>query len=447
MNTDFKTAILTNSQLKSGCRLTAGLWLALASFALPTRADVLISTNGERFVGTIVTETTNTVVFESELGGRLTLVPTQIRKLERTVTGETNAPVVPVALATNRPPPTASNNLSWTPPGVGHDGADWIQLKSGEWLRGELKYIQHKDVEFDSDELEEQSLKLKDIRQVYTAHRVLTQVEGQEPVYGVVVVSNDVVTVKGPETTVSLAREELMGITPGGGNKKIRYWSGNATVGISLQSGNNSQKTINTSAELGRRTPSTTLLLEYLGNYSQVDDVKNANNNRGNLTYDIRLSRAWFVRPLDFECYHDPLINIAYRLRGGVGAGYYLFDRPGLEWRVSAGPGFQYTRFDTVEPGEAESSSTAAGTLQSYFEYDLTRRLTFKQLLQSTFTDREAGQYTHHTVSTLEFEIKHHLNLDVSFIWDYLQNPQARSDGSIPEKSDRYLTVGLNVRF
>jgi hypothetical protein len=419
----------------------------LVTFTLPARADVLISTNGERFVGTVIEETTNIVVFESNLGGRLILFPGQIRKLERTVPGETNAAPVPATIATNKPARPASTNLDWLPPGVGLDGADWIQFKSGEWLRGELKYIQHKDVEFDSDELEEQSLKLKDIRQVYTAHRMLTRVEGQEPVYGIVVVSNDVVTVKGPEATVNLAREELMGITPGSENNKIRYWSGKVTVGATLQSGNNSQKTINTSAELARRTPSTTLLLEYLGNYSQVDNVKNANNNRGNLTYDIRLNRDWFVRPVDFECYHDPLINISYRLTGAVGAGYYIFDRPGLEWRVSAGPGFQYTRFDTVEPGEPHSASTAVGGVQSYFEYDLTRRLTLKQSLQCMFTDREAGQYTHHTVSTLEFEIKHHLNLDVSFIWDYLQYPEPRSDGDVPERSDYYLTVGLSVRF
>jgi hypothetical protein len=50
-------------------------------------------------------------------------------------------------------------------------------------------------------------------------------------------------------------------------------------------------------------------------------------------------------------------------------------------------------------------------------------------------------------VTTLEFEIKRHLNLDVSFIWDYLQNPQTRSDGAIPQKSDYYLTVGFGVRF
>ena len=50
-------------------------------------------------------------------------------------------------------------------------------------------------------------------------------------------------------------------------------------------------------------------------------------------------------------------------------------------------------------------------------------------------------------MTTLQFEVKRHLDLDVSLIWDYLQNPQVKSDGIIPQKSDLYLTVGFGVRF
>ena len=82
--------------------------------------------------------------------------------------------------ATN-PPASAA---AWKPPGVGHDGSDWVQLKSGEWLRGELKYVQNKKVEFDSDEMEEQTLKLKDVSKLYSAHRVFTQFENEKPAYG-----------------------------------------------------------------------------------------------------------------------------------------------------------------------------------------------------------------------------------------------------------------------
>jgi hypothetical protein len=429
------------------CVLSFWLALVLAAFAGPARADVLISTNGERFVGTVIEETTNLVVFQSDLSGRLTLYPSEIRKLERAVPGETNAPApAPVVVSTNRPPPTASTNLAWVPPAAGRDDADWIQLKSGEWLRGQLKYIQDKEVQFDSDELDEQTFKLKNVRQVYTTHQVYTLFEGQTPVLGKVVLSNNIVMVLGPEG-VSQPLELLTGITPSGGKTGIRNWSGRASLGIMLQSGNNSQTTVSTSAELARRTPNTTLRLNYLGNFSQVNSVQNANNDRVNLSYDVRLNRDWFVRPVQFEYFHDSVANIAYRLTGGVAAGYYIFDRNDLKWTISAGPSFQYTRFDTVEADQPDTASTPAGVFQSDFSYDLTSRLTIIQTLQTMGTKRDAGQYTHHAVTTLEFEIKRHLNLDVSFIWDYLQNPQTRSDGAIPQKSDYYLTIGFGARF
>ena len=47
-----------------------------------------------------------------------------------------------------------SQNQAWdafVPP---LDKFDWIQLKSGEWLKGELKVLYDKKLEFDSDELD-----------------------------------------------------------------------------------------------------------------------------------------------------------------------------------------------------------------------------------------------------------------------------------------------------
>jgi hypothetical protein len=419
-------------------------WSALFLGALPliACADVLVGTNGERFVGTVVEETATNVVFESELAGRLVFPQAKIRDLLRAPTSEeTNMPVASI-IVTNMP----TNSVSWKPPGVGHDGSDWVQLKSGEWLRGELKYIQNKEVEFDSDEMDQQTLKLKDVSKLYSAHRVFTQFVNQEPVYGMVVISNNLVIVNGAEP-LSLHRDLLIGITPSGGKTGIRNWSGDFSLGLSLQSGNNEQTTLTTSAELARRTPNTTFLIDYLGNYSQVNNVQSANNDRVNSSYDIRLNQDWFLRPVQLEYYHDSLANIAYRLTGGASVGYYIFDRSGLEWTVAAGPGYQYTRFSTVEADQADNASTPAAVLTSDFKQDITQRLTFKQSWQSIFTKEQAGQYSHHAVTTLEFEVKKHLNLDVSFVWDYLQNPQTRSDGAVPQKSDYYLTVGFGVRF
>jgi len=44
-------------------------------------------------------------------------------------------------------------NQAWLPPTPKPEKFDWIQLKSGEWLKGELKVLYDKKLEFDSDEL------------------------------------------------------------------------------------------------------------------------------------------------------------------------------------------------------------------------------------------------------------------------------------------------------
>jgi len=421
------------------------LVLALGSVVLMAQADVLIGTNGERFVGKVVEEKADAVVFESELGGRMTIPRTRIRGVEQTTPAAPTPVVEPAAALSSPAKAAASTNLMWLPPGIGHDGFDWIQFKSGEWLRGRLKYIQDRKVEFDSDQLKDLSLDLKDVRQVYPAKPLFTKFDGRDQIYGSVVVSNDVVTVYGPER-VSLPREQLTGITPGG-KREIDFWSGNFSAGLNLQAGNTRQVTESASAELARRTPATVAQLNYLGNFSEVNGNQNANNHRLNGNYDIRLNHNWFLRPLQFEYYRDQLANIAHQATAGVGIGYYIFDRQGLEWVLSGGPGYQYTRFETMGADGVDSSSTPAAVFQSSFKADITDRLKFIQTFGATLTGQESGLYTHHAVSTLEFEIKRHLNLNVSFVWDFLQNPHTESNGATPQRSDFRLNLGAGVKF
>jgi putative salt-induced outer membrane protein YdiY len=410
---------------------------------------VLLSTNGERFAGVVVEETVEVVVFDSELAGRLKIPRSRVLEIQRA------APAAPAQLleVTNQPPvlafpatnAVASSDLDWRPPGVGLGHSDWIQLKSGEWLKGRLRYIQQRKVEFDSDEVDDLSLDLKDVRQAYPARPMFTKFDDREQIYGKVVVSNEVVEVLGLEQ-VRLPRAQLTGITPGG-KRELDFWSGDFNIGLSLQSGNTRQMTWSVSAELARRTPSTLGQLNFLGNYGEVEGVQNANNQRLTGSFDILLNRRWFLRPAYLEYYQDRLANIANQGTVAAGMGYFIFDREGLEWRIFGGPGYQYTKFTTVEAGQSDTAQTPAGVLQIYFKTDLTRRLKFTETITVTLTREDAGLYSHHAVSTLEFEIKRHLDLNLSFVWDYLQNPQTGEDGVLPQRSDFRLNVGLGVDF
>ena len=118
-----------------------------------------------------------------------------------------------------------------------------------------------------------------------------------------------------------------------------------------------------------------------------------------------------------------------------------------MRWLVSGGPGYQYTKFETVEAGQAGESSTPALVLDTNFKADITRRIKFLQSFGVILTEEEAGLYTHHSVSTFEFEIRHHLDFKVSLIWDYLLNPQPEASGQVPSQNDLYLIVGLGAKF
>ena len=46
------------------------------------------------------------------------------------------------------------------------DEFDWIQLTSGEWLKGELKALYNQQLEFDSDQLDTIEFDMEDVKQV-----------------------------------------------------------------------------------------------------------------------------------------------------------------------------------------------------------------------------------------------------------------------------------------
>ena len=52
----------------------------------------------------------------------------------------------------------AQTPQDWQPPPPMPDAFDWIQLTSGEWLKGELIALYDGSLEFDSDELDNLTL-------------------------------------------------------------------------------------------------------------------------------------------------------------------------------------------------------------------------------------------------------------------------------------------------
>jgi len=243
--------------------------------------------------------------------------------------------------------------LTWVPP---PDSFDWIQLKSGEWLKGKLKALQDRKLEFDSEKLNELTFDWKDVRQVRSPRFIDALFVDGRKVSGPVRITPDQVTVSGAEPQTH-PRAQLQSLTPGGAQER-NYWSGKASAGLTVRAGNTKSVDYNAQAHLQRRTPATRLSLDYIGNISSIDDVESANNHRVNSEFDLWLSRRFYLVVPAAEYYEDPFQNLAHRFTAGVGVGYDLMDRPDLNWNITAGPAYQHAWFESAQPGEPTAKGT-----------------------------------------------------------------------------------------
>ncbi|MBI1178165.1 DUF481 domain-containing protein [bacterium] len=241
-------------------------------------------------------------------------------------------------------------------------------------------------------------------------------------------------------------RDQLQSLTPGG-SKERNYWTGKVSAGLTLRAGNTKSIDYNAQAHLQRRTPATRLSFDYIGNFSSIDSVESANNHRVNSEFDVWLSRRFYLALPSAEYYRDPFQNLEHRLTVGTGVGYDLIDRRTLEWNINAGPAYQQAWFISSLPGEPGSKSTAALTFGSRFDWDITSRIELILEYRGQYTSQQAGETTHHGVSTLSLELTKRFDVDISFIWDRISNPKVGADGGEPKPDDFRLVVGLGVDF
>ena len=337
---------------------------------------------------------------------------------------------------------SALPDLSWVPP---QDSFDWIQLKSGEWLKGNITAMQDRTLEFDSDELDDLSFDWEDVRQLRSSLIMDVLFEYGETVSGAISVTPDQVTV-GEEHPRTFSRDNLQSITRGG-SKERNLWSGKASAGLTLRAGNTQSIDYNAQAHLQRRTPATRLSVDYIGNVSSIGGVDSANNHRVNAGFDVWLSRRFYLLLPDAEYYEDPFQNLAHRLTIGIGAGYNIIDESELEWTVTAGPAYQKAWFDSSLPGGPTEVGTAALTFGTRFDWDITRRIELLLEYSGSYTSKEVGETSHHAVSTLSLELTRRFDLDVSLVWDRISNPQLDSEGAEPSKDDFRLLLGLGLDF
>lgn len=334
----------------------------------------------------------------------------------------------------------------WKPPDPGSDEFDWIRLKSGEWLKGEILFFRNRTLRFDSDELDELDLDWKDVVEVRSPRMNMLMFEGRVRMTGTVLIRDDVVHVGEAGESRTYPRNQLVSLVPGE-EKETDYWSGKVTVGTTFRSGNTDQTEFTARSTFWRRTGLTRTTLDYTGAITTIDDREEVNNHRAYAEFNVYLTSKLYATPAAFEYYRDRISNIRHRMTPSAGGGYWILDSPDLEWNADLRGGYRLTEYESVEAGEDRTKQTAAVIAATMFDWEVTSDV---DLILEYRIDVGLDDLTgtnHHAVTTLSIDLTKVLDLDVSFIWDRVGKPQRDDDGDVPEKDDFRLVLGFGVDF
>ena len=339
------------------------------------------------------------------------------------------------------------------------DNYDWLQLTSGEWLKGKLKVLYNKSVEFDSDELELLKLDLEDVKRIRGHGIKGVRLEGPtktvygivkrpEPItlYGTLELTEDKVIITSGDVTREFDRSKLIAIVSGG-DKELDFWSAKINLGLNLSGGNTEQVDYAAIMDIRRRTAATRFVINFLGNFSRTRGIDTVDNDRLNAYFDVFRTRSLYWRALFGEYFRDPFQNIEYRYTIGSGVGYHIIDTPKTEWDVTVGLAYQETQFDSVEAGEDPVASTPALAVGTLYETELSKTVDWDINYSFNLVNEQSGQYSHHFITTLETELTSWLDFDVSFVWDRIEKPTANADGTVPEPDDYKLIFSLGVDY
>ena len=333
---------------------------------------------------------------------------------------------------------------------------DWLQLTSGEWLKGDFKVMYDFTLEFDSDELNLQEFDFDDVAQLRTRAMKTIFVEGEgghrdtSVLRGLLVIKDNQVKLLRSEHEVSIPRERVISIAGGKGHERD-YWSGMASVGVNARSGNTETVDATVIANIKRRTARTRFNADYLANYSETGQQgETADNQRVSGYFDWFFTSRFYWKALEAEYYRDPFSNIGGQYSASSGVGYDLMHTPRTDWTINMGLGYQELRYESVQVGDPASSGSPFFTAGTRLDYELTGDIDIIYDYSMRRLNTANGKYTHHMLGTLSFDLIGNLDLDVSVIWDHISSPTPIEDAgliTVPEQDDYQLIVSLAYDF
>jgi putative salt-induced outer membrane protein YdiY len=340
-----------------------------------------------------------------------------------------------------------AQDSTWKPPLPNPKEKDWVQLTSGEWLRGDVKNLVDESFVFDSEELDELTFDWEDIKEIRSPRVLTYYFQDIGTFVGTAVMKDSVVSIRIGEDVRNFPRSQLLSIIEGEPTE-LNFWSGKVQAGFVVRSGNTDQADLNTLLFLRRQTTRTRLDFNYKGNFGTVDSVQTINNHDGTARFNLLIASGFFVTPGSANLYADKFQNIALRTTVGAGLGYFITRKKKIEWNVKLTGGYQSTRYVSVEEGEDDRQSGGVVIPATSLDIDLTGSLELAAEYSATID--LTGSKNNFQHASLLFTLDAFgdiLEVSLSFNWDHTGSPQPAADGTVPKSDDYRSAFGIGIDF
>jgi hypothetical protein len=336
----------------------------------------------------------------------------------------------------------------WAPPRPDATAFDWLQMSSGEWLKGDFLGLRDWRVRFDSDEFDELDLDWKKVTSLHLPRAHSFRVQGRV-VFGTAELRGDVLKIRTEDEILEFRKEDLSAVAQGSGGE-TDYWSFRLGVSLGARQGNSDQVDLSGTSTLLRETALTRFRTDYRGIFSKVDGEKSVNNHRVNSAFDYFITQRTYLTIPFVEYFNDEFQNLDARVTPGVSIGYELIRDSVADWEASIGGAYQYTLL-TSEVDEARSSHDFAVVARTELNLDIAKGIELDSIYRLQLIATDFGKTNHHGESELSFDVWGPVELDVQFIWDRIEEPasQVNDDGETdtPKSDDFRLLVGLSLDF
>ena len=329
---------------------------------------------------------------------------------------------------------------------------DWLKLSSDEWLKGDILSMYDDELEFNSKELDLQTINWDDVVELRSKDKLSIRLADGTITEGFVVITEGQLRLVNDNVAKNFPLSDLFSITASS-ERERDLWDGYLNLGANFRRGNTEQFDYTIGAGVQRRSPASRLKIDYIANYSTLEDQetdeKLVTTDSARLTsiYDWFLNQKIFLRAMDFEHFSDEFLNIDYRVSYGIAAGYHLIDKKKVSWDVNLGPSYQKTKFISVSVDDANSETSPGLALGTDFSYEITSDIDFDASYQVKIVNEASGEYIHHFETGLEVELTSKFDLDLTLYIDRTEIPHADESDSTPEQNDYRFVVSLKYDF